>query len=380
LIYGNNWFCDPSYMGADPGIYCETTIHEGDSIERTSLEGFHNVAECGPGWIKFNALTSTCLGAAWTSPTPMFAGDTYTQAFPTAGTYDYICELHGLQMKGRVVVQLDVPPVPDTDGPATSGTAAVPNPTDGASTVTLTADVDDTGLGDSNIAAAEYFIDAVEAYGLGTAMSASNGAFNEVSEDVTANVNASGLSLGAHTLYVHGLDTEGNWGPLDSVILTVSETPAGAETVDITILGGTLYVETTAVDFGELTRMGLSQIIDTVADHWHAGDATGTGNGWNLTIGSSEFVSGANTIPVDGTDNFKLLIDHIMIEDGNEHPASQVMSYQPLSATPLKVLSAAVGEGMGEYHFEPELRLNVPAETYAGDYQALLTVTMNAGP
>ncbi len=377
---GSNYFCDPSLgNNVDPAIYCETTIHVGDSIEWTNSAGFHDVTECGSGWSKWDGLT--CVAPAWESGF-MPTGATFTQAFGTVGTFDYLCTIHGLSMKARVVVIEDVPPVADEDGPATSGTAVVPNPTDGASTVTVTATVDDTATGGSNIAAAEYFIGAVGAEGTGTAMAASNGAFNEVSEGVTANINASGLSLGAHTVFVRGLDTEGNWGAADFVILNVSETPAGGAAVTLEVLGGTLFVMAMAVDMGELTLMGRDQLIETHADHWHAGDATGTGNGWNLTVASSEFNSGANSIPVDGTDNFKIMIDghHMEIEAGNEHPDSTVETFQPMGSTPLKVLSAGVGEGLGEYHFAPEFSLNVPAETYAGDYDALLTVSINSGP
>jgi len=380
VVAGSNYFCDPTLGNdVDPGVYCETTIHVGDSIQWSNIEGFHDATECGASWSKWDGA-GNCVGADWTTGFLPTGTVSAPQAFGIAGTYDYLCTIHGLSMKARVVVVEDAPPVVDVDGPATSGTAAVPNPTDGASTVTVTATVDDTATGGSNIAAAEYFVGVLGVEGAGTAMAASNGAFNEVSEGVTANVNASGLAVGAHSIFVRGQDAAGNWGAADSTTLTVSETPAGAETVSIEVLGGTLFVETTAVDMGVLTLTGHSQLIETAADHWHAGDATGTGNGWNLTIASSEFVSGANSIPVDGTDNFKVMIDHIMIEDGNAAPASTVATYQPMGAIPLTVLSAGVGEGMGEYHFEPELSLNVPAETYAGDYEALLTVSINSGP
>ena len=48
---------------------------------------------------------------------------------------------------------------PDDEGPATSNTAAVPNPIVVGSNVDLTANVDDTDLGDSDIASAEYSLD-----------------------------------------------------------------------------------------------------------------------------------------------------------------------------------------------------------------------------
>ena len=114
---------------------------------------------------------------------------------------------------------------PDLTGPVTSGVSATPNPTDGAGTVTLTATVDDSTTGGSNIAEAEYFVDSVGADGSGTLMVASDGNFNSVTEGVTASIDVSGWALGTYTLYVHGRDASGNWGATDSTILDVTNTP-----------------------------------------------------------------------------------------------------------------------------------------------------------
>ena len=111
---------------------------------------------------------------------------------------------------------------PDYTGPVTSGVAASPNPTESATTVTLTATVDDSTTGGSNIAQAEYFIDAVGSDGSGTAMSATDGNFNSMTEGVTASIDVSGWTDGAYTLYVHGRDSSGNWGSTSSTSLDVT--------------------------------------------------------------------------------------------------------------------------------------------------------------
>jgi DNA-dependent RNA polymerase auxiliary subunit epsilon len=121
-------------------------------------------------------------------------------------------------------------PAPDTTGPITSNVAAEPNPTNGADTVTLTATIDDSTTGNSVITAAEYFVDTVGSNGTGTAMSASDGAFDSATEAVTADIDVSGLSVGNHNLYVHGKDAAGNWGATESVVLEVTE--AGGEVED----------------------------------------------------------------------------------------------------------------------------------------------------
>ncbi len=119
VVEGNNYFCDPALGNdVDPSIYCETTIHVGDSIEWTNSAGFHDATECGSGWSKWGG--ATCVAPEWASGF-MPPGATFTQAFGTAGTYDYLCTIHGLSMKARVVVVEDAPP-------PTSAPTATPTP------------------------------------------------------------------------------------------------------------------------------------------------------------------------------------------------------------------------------------------------------------
>ncbi len=72
------------------------------------------------------------------------------------------------------------------------------------------------------IAAAEYFIGSLGVDGTGIPMSASDGAFDSSAERVTARVPIENLATGSHTLYVHGMDSLGNWGNATSVVLDVT--------------------------------------------------------------------------------------------------------------------------------------------------------------
>ena len=119
---------------------------------------------------------------------------------------------------------LDVTAAPDTQGPVTYGIGMTPNPTEGAASVTLTATVDDTTMGNSNIAEAEYFVDSVGADGTGVAMNAVAAPFNNPVEDVTVDIDVSGWTVGTYTLYVHGRDSVGNWGTTISTTLDVTAT------------------------------------------------------------------------------------------------------------------------------------------------------------
>jgi fibronectin type 3 domain-containing protein len=123
----------------------------------------------------------------------------------------------------------------DATGPVTSNVVADPNPTDGATSVTLTASVDDSTSGNSSIYAAEYFVGTVGEDGNGTPMSASDGAFDSSTEEVIASIDVSGWAIGTYTIYVHGMDAVGNWGTTSSVVLEVTEAPPTAEVHDVSI-------------------------------------------------------------------------------------------------------------------------------------------------
>jgi hypothetical protein len=112
-------------------------------------------------------------------------------------------------------------PVSENEGPVTSHTLVTPDPTDCALTAALTATVDDSTQGNSNIQTAEYFIDTVGTNGTGTPMAAQDGGFDSPVENVTAVIDVTGLSSGMHTIYVHGKDAAGNWGAFDSYMFTV---------------------------------------------------------------------------------------------------------------------------------------------------------------
>ena len=373
--------------GADANEFnpADITITEGDTIDFDWYDGVHNVTAYA------EAVPRT---PDWTSPL-MTGTSTYSETFNTVGVFTYFCTLHvdngrdgaapgvvnaniasGDQMVGKITVNAAVV---DTTGPATSSAAAAPNPTDGAASTTLTATVDDTGTGGSNIAAAEYFIDADPGQGSGTAMAAADASFDSATENVTASVDVSGLADGAYTLYVRGVDSEGNWGGTDSTALTVSPPPAGSEDVSFTLTGGSLSLTTNPVAFGTLELSGVDQTVDTTPLDWVGTDATGTGAGWNVTVSSTDLTTAGGTITVDNL-KLQLLEPAIVTVSGNTKPVSQVLSYQPLSGAALKILTAAATTGMGTYIFPPDFRLNVPAESVPGAYAAFLTVTINSGP
>jgi hypothetical protein len=109
-----------------------------------------------------------------------------------------------------------------TGGPITSNTVATPNPVAVNTGTTLTANVNDITTGGSNIASADYTIDG----GTLITMAAQDGAFDEISENVTAAVSAF-PEANVHQLCVSGTDAEGNRGGEDCTLLAVYDPSAG---------------------------------------------------------------------------------------------------------------------------------------------------------
>ncbi|MBI5964228.1 MAG: multicopper oxidase domain-containing protein [Chloroflexi bacterium] len=112
----------------------------------------------------------------------------------------------------------------DKEGPATASLQATPNISKGNVDVALSGSANDTATGNSNIQAAEYFIDAAGANGSGASMNV-----NQVAPiaSVTASIPAAtinALSQGNHQAFIHSQDAFGNWGAFTSVQFSVDKT------------------------------------------------------------------------------------------------------------------------------------------------------------
>jgi hypothetical protein len=81
------------------------------------------------------------------------------------------------------------------------------------------------------IHAAEYFVDAPGEDGSGTAMSPRDGSWGDLSEEVEAAVDTTGLAEGQHYLLVHGRNEDGDWGPFTAVFLYITD-PLSAPTLE----------------------------------------------------------------------------------------------------------------------------------------------------
>jgi plastocyanin len=145
---GDTYFCDPSFAN---GI-CETNVTAGDTVTWNwvgSLE--HTVTQCDP------TFAACPPPGGFDSGTLTGAGSTFSETFNTPGTFEYQCNVHGAQMRGRVVVaaaqatptataSVTQPTQTSTAGattPATTGATAAP-------TAAVPAAVPGTGGGEND--------------------------------------------------------------------------------------------------------------------------------------------------------------------------------------------------------------------------------------
>ena len=123
-----------------------------------------------------------------------------------------------------IAAVVGTPPPADTVGPVTSSASISPRPSrkNPVAAVTLTAVVDDSTTGGSNIKSASYSLDG----GAAVDMVATDGAFDEVREDVTATVSLAGLSTGRHMITISGTDAKGNTGNVVKVRFRIAVSAA----------------------------------------------------------------------------------------------------------------------------------------------------------
>ena len=117
---------------------------------------------------------------------------------------------------------LATPVPPDTTPPLLSNVQVSPDPVAINNSATLTANLDDSTTGGSNVASAEYNIDG----GTFIPMSAVAAPFDSVSENVTASV-APFTVAGLHTVCVRGRDVAGNVSAPECTLLVVYDPTGG---------------------------------------------------------------------------------------------------------------------------------------------------------
>lgn len=198
----------------------------------------------------------------------------------------------------------------DDEGPITSNVLADPNPVSVNTEITLTASVNDSLTGGSNIDSAEYNIDG----GGYISMSAQDGSFDSMYEEVFAILVF--VEPGVHSICVRGWDTFRNVeGAEECILLTVYDSeggfvtgegwinsPAGAYAPDPDLTGKANFGFVSKYKKGATVPTGQTQFQFKVADLNFRSDSYD----WLVVAGPKAMYKGTGTINGEGDYGFML--------------------------------------------------------------------------
>lgn len=167
---------------------------------------------------------TTGLGAApatvsTTIPVSGGSGSCVDLTILTSGNHTFY--VHGQNVNGWGAVASAVLNL-DKTGPAISAMNLAPNPSNGSVNVNLTFTASDTANGNSNVTAAEYWIDAGSPAGI------------PVNAAPIVNLGAvipAGLPVGSHMVSVRAQDALGNWGAIATIMLNIDNSGPTTSTV-----------------------------------------------------------------------------------------------------------------------------------------------------
>ncbi|MGZ8174688.1 MULTISPECIES: S8 family serine peptidase [Methylobacter] len=197
-----------------------------------------------------------------------------------------------------VVLNAGNPPTAvDATGPDTNSVSVSPNPNNGTlgfdintPAVRVAATVADpviNGL-QSNIRAAEVFVDSAGSNGSGWAFFADDGVYDSPAEAVYADIPLTiiaQLGDGSHILYMHGQDVAGNWGAMSSTVLIIDKTSPTVSNITTTLTSTTINLTATAADPspGSVAKA-----------EWFEGNDPGKGQGYSMSVSGSTVAATIN--------------------------------------------------------------------------------------
>ena len=162
---------------------------------------------------------------------------------------------------------------------------------------------------------------------------------------------------------------------------------ADSTTGTITITSGTLMETGAAAPALRLTTNGIAQTAP-YALAITTTDATGSGSGWNLTITSTQFKTGATPTRTLSTAASSVTSVTAVCTGG------QICTTMPQNAvtypvavpagntapTAVKFYNASAASGIGTFDISTTIQITVPANTYSGTYTSTITLAYVSGP
>lgn len=169
--------------------------------------------------------------------------------------------------------------------------------------------------------------------------------------------------------------------------------PAAQATTDptnVTVTAAELTLGTVSVgDFGSVTLDGTVNTTTATMPAFAVDDSRGSGAGWSVTIGATEFAEWSGTAYVASGKTIgasHTLLGHATVAKNDATsstaPTMTAGDYTLDAGSAVKIASAAAdGSGMGSYSITPgALSLTIDADTYARNYRSDVTVSLTSGP
>ncbi|MBU4143560.1 MAG: S8 family serine peptidase [Candidatus Thermoplasmatota archaeon] len=279
--------------------------------------------------VEATGLAGTATSYVWDTTTTTAGIPDY----PNGENYKVKILAQGATLKGfdvsDNVFTIDNGAAGDKTGPViVAGSIKVdPLPGGQGNTLTFDAKADDRAKGNSNIAAAEYFIDATGANGAGTAMTAKDLSWDNPRENITGTYVAN-IAQGSHIVFVHAQDAAGNWGGYEQFTFQINE---GGPEVFVTapntaenIVSGSLAITWTATDYTD-SSASLDINVEYSANgggSWISIYSSGTNPSsynWDTTLVPDGVnylirVTATDSFPLSGSDecDFVFSIDNIV--------------------------------------------------------------------
>jgi hypothetical protein len=169
-----------------------------------------------------------------------------------------------------------------------------------------------------------------------------------------------------------------------ATLLPVSSALAASATVTGTVSAGSLSIATSATPSFSVTLDGTNQTA-TYTVPTTVTDSTGSGNGWNLTITSTQFTTGGGTPSTLATSASNITGVTNTCATTCTNPTNSV-TYPvgvPAGSTPptaAKYFNAAASTGSGQFTNTPSVDVSIPASTAVGTYTSTLTLAAVSGP
>jgi subtilisin family serine protease len=153
-----------------------------------------------------------------------------------------------------------------------------------------------------------------------------------------------------------------------------------------TITGGTLSMTSPAtLAFGSQALDGSAHVL-SATQAMDVKDQTGSAAGWNITVTSTTFASGGNSLPVGAATDFSAPTGAcdsagactLAVNSGVTYPL--VVPDAASAPTAVKMQSVTAGTGLVDQTWTHTMKLAIPANARAGAYTSTWTYSIVSAP